>query len=120
MQRSSPRSHEPFVWSLFAAGGMVGALVLPALVFVLWIASPLGWLELGSPDRLATILLHPVGRVVVFGVVMLCVFHAAHRLRYTLYDGLQLYHLNPLIAALTYGLATALTLVAAALLLVAG
>jgi fumarate reductase subunit D len=113
------RSREPFVWSLFAAGGMVAALVMPALVFVLWVGAPLGWVD-PAPERMAAVLLHPLGRVLVFGIVTLCVFHAAHRLRYTLYDGLQLYHLNPLIAVLTYGLATALTLVAAALLLVAG
>jgi fumarate reductase subunit D len=114
------RSREPLMWSLFAAGGMVAALVLPALVFALWVAAPLGWIDPGSPDRLAGLFLSPVARVVLFGVITLCIFHAAHRLRYALYDGLQLYHLNPLIAALTYGLATALTLVAAMLLALAG
>jgi fumarate reductase subunit D len=115
-----PRSREPFMWSLFAAGGMVAALLLPATIFVLWIAAPLGWVDLGSPDRLAGILLGPVGRVVLFGVITLCLFHAAHRLRYTLYDGLQLYHLNMLIAVLTYGLATALTVLALLVLALAG
>jgi fumarate reductase subunit D len=114
------RSREPLMWSLFAAGGMVAALVLPALIFALWVAAPLGWIDLGTPDRLADLLLGPVARVVLFGVFTLCIFHAAHRLRYALYDGLQLYHLNPLIATLTYGLATALTLVAATLLALAG
>jgi fumarate reductase subunit D len=113
------RSREPLAWSLFAAGGMVAALVMPALVFGLWIAAPLGWLDPGGPERLGRLLLHPLARLVVFGVFTLCVFHAAHRLRYTLYDGLQLYHLNPLIAALTYGLALALTLAAAIVLVVA-
>ena len=40
---------------------------------------------------------------------MLSFFHWAHRFRFTLYDGLQLYHLNQLIAVLTYGLATLMT-----------
>lgn len=114
-----PRSREPLMWSMFAAGGMVAALVMPALIFVLWVAGPLGWIDLGSPERLAGLRLHPLARAVVFGIFTVCIFHAAHRLRYALYDGLQLYHLNPLIAALTYGLATALTLVAATLLLLA-
>lgn len=114
------RSREPLMWSMFAAGGMVAAMVMPALIFALWVAAPLGWIDLGSPARLAGLLLHPLARAVVFGIFTLCIFHAAHRLRYALYDGLQLYHLNPLIAALTYGLATALTLVAAALLVLAG
>ena len=30
-------------------------------------------------------------------------FHAAHRFRYTLYDGLQIKHLNEIIALLCYG-----------------
>jgi fumarate reductase subunit D len=114
------RSREPLMWSLFAGGGMVAALVMPALVFALWVAEPLGWIGLGPPDRLARLLLHPLARAAIFGIVTLCSFHAAHRLRYALYDGLQLYHLNPLIAALTYGLATAFTLVAATVLVLAG
>jgi fumarate reductase subunit D len=32
-------------------------------------------------------------------------FHWAHRFRYTLYDGLQLYHLTVFIAVLCYGAA---------------
>jgi fumarate reductase subunit D len=39
----------------------------------------------------------------------LALYHWAHRFRYTLYDGLQLYHLNQLIAVLTYGVATVLS-----------
>jgi len=34
---------------------------------------------------------------------VLSLFHAAHRLRYTLYDGQQIQHLNELIALLCYG-----------------
>jgi fumarate reductase subunit D len=113
-----PRSHEPLVWSLFAVGGTVGAMVLPAVVFVLWVGAPLGWVERVDPERMAALLLHPLARLVVFGIFTFCVFHAAHRFRYTLHDGLQLHHLNPLIAVLTYGLATALTLAAAVALVV--
>ena len=51
-------------------------------------------------------------------VIALSLYHWAHRFRYTLYDGLQLYHLNLLIATLTYGVATLLTLAAAGVVLV--
>lgn len=106
-----PRSGEPYLWALFSAGGMAGALMLPAIALLLWVVAPLGWIELGY-DGLATLFLHPVTRVVLFGLITASLFHAAHRFRYTLYDGLQLYHLNALIAVLTYGLATAFTVVA--------
>jgi len=36
------RSKEPLVWALFSSGGMLAALVLPALTFVLWFGIPLG------------------------------------------------------------------------------
>jgi fumarate reductase subunit D len=107
------RSREPGVWALFSAGGMIAALVLPAAVLLLWVAPALGWVDPLSYDAALGLFGHPVTRIALFGIVVLSLFHAAHRLRYTLYDGLQLYHLNPLIATLTYGLATALSLMAA-------
>lgn len=107
-----PRSKEPYLWALFSGGGMAAALMLPAIALLLWVAAPLGWIELGH-DALATLFLHPITRVVLFGLITASLFHAAHRFRYTLYDGLQLYHLNALIAVLTYGLATALTVATA-------
>ena len=59
---------------------------------------------------------HPLARLFLLVLVTLCLFHWAHRFRYTLYDGLQLYHLNLLIATITYGIATLLTVAAAYLL----
>ncbi len=47
------------------------------------------------------------------GLVALPLFHWAHRFRYTLYDGLQLYHLVNFITALCYGAALAGTAAAA-------
>lgn len=106
------RSREPFLWALFGAGGMAAALFLPALVFVLWIAVPLGWVEAASRADLLELVGNPLVRLFLFALVTLCLFHWAHRFRFTLYDGLQLHHLNQLIAVLTYGVATASTIVA--------
>jgi len=47
--------------------------------------------------QLLTIISHPLTRVVLFAVCSLSLFHWAHRFRYTLYDGLQIKHLNELI-----------------------
>ncbi len=110
------RSNEPFFWSLFSSGGMLTALVLPALVFVLWIAAPLGWLTPPSHQDLASLLGQPLVRAGVFLLLFLAAFHWAHRFRFTLYDGLQLGHLFGLIATICYGGAVLLTLVAAYLL----
>jgi fumarate reductase subunit D len=110
------RSREPFLWALFSSGGMMAALFLPAIVLLLWIAAPLGWVGAPSHDELLRFVRHPLVRIFLFVFISLSLFHWAHRFRYTLYDGLQLYHLNTLIAVLTYGMATALTLLAAVLL----
>jgi fumarate reductase subunit D len=108
-----PRSREPFLWALFSGGGMASALLLPALVATLFVAVPLGWIAVPSHASVGAILTHPLGRLGVLALVILFSFHWAHRFRYTLYDGLQLYHLNRLIALATYGIAIALSLVAA-------
>ncbi len=107
------RSREPFLWAMFSGGGMISALFLPALILLLWVAHPLGWADVASYDQLAGWVGNPLVRLVLFGFITLFLFHWAHRFRYTLYDGLQLYHLNELIAVITYGLATVMTLVTA-------
>lgn len=105
------RSKEPFLWALFSSGGMLTAFLLPALVLVLWIAAPLGWVDLADTfESFAQLARQPIIRVGLTVLIVLALFHWAHRFRYTLYDGLQLYHLNRLIAVLTYGAASVLSL----------
>lgn len=108
---------EAYLWALFSSGGMLAALLLPALFFVLFLAEPLGIVGAPPHSNALELVIHPVTRLLLFGLVALCLFHWAHRFRYTLYDGLQLYHLNTVIAVLTYGTAALLTLGAAVLLL---
>ena len=59
---------------------------------------------------------HPITRLALIGVSMLALFHWAHRFRYTLYDGLQIKHLNELVAVLCYGVAIVGSLAAAYLM----
>ncbi len=108
----SRRSNEAGLWLLFSSGGMLAALLLPAMVFLLWVAPALGWTPSPEYGNLVGLARHPVVRLLLFALISLSLFHWAHRFRYTLYDGLQLYHLNHLIAVVTYGLATVLSLVA--------
>ena len=107
------RNIEPFWWGLFGAGGAVAALFIPVLLFLNGLAVPMGWVEAPRYANLLTLVIHPLTRVFVFVVVSFSLFHWAHRFRFTLYDGLQLKHLNELIAVLCYGSAIVGTLVAA-------
>ena len=109
-------SSEGFFWTLFSAGGVVAALLIPVHLFLFALAFPLGLL--GAPDhqKLATVVSHPLTRIYLFVLCSLPLFHWAHRFRYTLYDGLQIKHLNEVIFFLCYGGALVGTAVAAYLL----
>jgi fumarate reductase subunit D len=97
------RSAEPLLWMLFSAGGVVAALVLPMVLFLFGVAFPLGWLTPPPVAHLAAVIGHPLTRLVLVVVCTLSFIHAAHRFRYTLYDGLQIKHLNEMITLLCYG-----------------
>lgn len=80
------KSSKPLVWGLFAAGGTVAAFVTPALI-VLTLLAALGH----TPDLLAYGKLRALaagwtGKAVLFGIIFLSLWHAAHRLRTTLHD----------------------------------
>ena len=105
------KTTEPFWWALFSAGGMLAALFIPIHIFLLGLAIPLGWVEAPRYEDLLALVRHPLTRLYLFGLISLCLFHWAHRFRFTLYDGLQLKHLNQLIAVLCYGSAIVGTLV---------
>ena len=58
-----------------------------------------------EPDysQLHAVVSHWLTRLVLLGLLVLMLFHWAHRFRYTLYDGLQLRSLEAPIAVLCYG-----------------
>jgi succinate dehydrogenase subunit D len=110
------RHPEPLLWMLFSAGGVVSAMLMPVLLLLFGVAFPLGWIAPPSHAQMAAVLANPLTRLVLFGLCMLSLFHWAHRFRHTLYDGLQIKHLNEVVAVLSYGAAIAGTGVAAYLL----
>ena len=110
------RSNEPFVWALFSAGGVVAALLLPIHVLLFGLAFPLGLLEAPSYEKLMLLARLPLTSIYLFVLCSLPLFHWAHRFRYTLYDGLQVKHLNEVINVLCYGGAVVGTVLAASLL----
>jgi fumarate reductase subunit D len=97
------RSNEPLLWLLFSAGGVVAAMLIPIHLFLFGLASPLGWLSSPSYHGLLELVRHPFTRLYLFVLCTLSLFHWAHRFRYTLYDGLQIKHLNELINTFCYG-----------------
>ena len=110
------RSNEPFLWSLFSAGGVAAAFLLPALLFLYGLAFPLGWLPPPSYQKTLELIQHPLARLVLFFLCFLSLFHWAHRFRFILNDGLQIKHLNTPVTLFCYGGATVGTIVAGYLL----
>jgi fumarate reductase subunit D len=107
------RSAEPVLWILFSAGGVLSALLLPAIAVLFALAFPLGWLAPGEHAPLLAVLRNPLTRLALLVLCVLSLFHWAHRFRYTLYDGLQIKHLNELVTLFCYGGAVAGSLWAA-------
>jgi fumarate reductase subunit D len=111
------KSNKPIIWSLFAGGGMFSAFVTPIMVFATGIAVPLGLLsaEALSYERVLALVQNPFGKLVLFVVVFLPLWHAAHRLRATLHDlGVSA---GPLVATACYGSAGVGSIAAALILL---
>jgi fumarate reductase subunit D len=96
------RRLEPLLWLAFSGGGVVSAVFLPVLVLLFGLAIPLGWIR---PDYsyLHAIFSFWLTRLVMLGLIVLMLFHWAHRFRYTLHDGLQLRRLEAPLAVLCYG-----------------
>lgn len=94
---------EPLLWTLFSAGGVVAAFLMPVHLFLTGLAIPLGLLKSPDYETIHSLVRMPLTRVYLFVLCSLPLFHWAHRFRYTLYDGLQIKHLNELINVFCYG-----------------
>jgi fumarate reductase subunit D len=113
------RTAEPFIWLLFSGGGVAAALALPVLLFLFGLALPLDWISPPDHAELLGLLRNPLTRLVLLGICVLALVHAAHRFRFTVQDGLQLRRYDGLIATACYGGALVGAAFAAYLLLVA-
>jgi fumarate reductase subunit D len=99
---------ETIWWSLFAAGGVVAALLVPALIFITGIALPFlsaGAFENVAPPSYGTLnslAFSLLGKLVLCVTISLSLIHCAHRLVHTSKD-LGLHAAHALIAFLFYG-----------------
>lgn len=102
------KSNEPFLWTLFGAGGMIAALFLPVTILLTSVGVVTG---LVSEEKLWAAVTHPVGRIYLFMIIALPLFHWAHRFRFTLKD-IGFKAMDDLLAWLCYGFALAGTIAA--------
>ncbi len=112
------RSNEPVFWSLFGAGGVVVAFILPVLIFISGLAIPLGILpsEVMAYDRILVFAGSWTGKLFILVVISLSLWHAMHRIFLGLHD-LGIKRGRAFFRWLCYGIALAGTLVSLALLL---
>ncbi len=76
-------SHKALIWLPFAAGGMLAAFVLPIMIVL-----TTGFLFPGalSYERAYAFADNWIGKLILLGVILLPLWHAAHRLRITAHD----------------------------------
>src|SRR5579864_6849700 len=99
------RSNDGFFWTLFSAGGVVSAFLLPIHVLLFGLIFPLGLLPAPSYALLVGLASLPLVKIYLFVLCSLPLFHWAHRFRFTLYDGLQIKHITEVIFVFCYGTA---------------
>ncbi len=114
------RSHEALGWSLFAAGGVVAALFIPAMIAVTGIAGAVGWDAISGAlshggNGVGDLLRHAPVRALIGLVVALAAVFSVHRIRHLLID-LHVPVPHVLLAVVSYAGALAITLLAAVFL----
>jgi succinate dehydrogenase subunit D len=103
-----PSRTEPMLWSLFMAGGGIAAFLFPVHIVILGIALGAGWLgDALSYDRIFDLVRNPLIKIYLGAVVALPLYHAAHRIRFTLHHEIGIHGGKRLVAAACYGSAIA-------------
>ncbi|GAA2204764.1 hypothetical protein GCM10009850_005280 [Nonomuraea monospora] len=81
----------------------MAALVLPVLVLLFGVLMPLGIVDWPTAEHLRGLLSNVLVRLALVVIVVLCLFHAAHRIRHTSEELLGIARFDLLIALLCYG-----------------
>ncbi|QLH39625.1 MAG: fumarate reductase subunit D [Defluviicoccus sp.] len=110
------RSAKAVPWFLFAAGGTITAFVLPVMLFVTNIGPALGLFhDAMSYETLSSFLSWWIVKLALLGIIVLGLWHSAHRLRSCAHDfGIRA---DAGVAVVLYGLATIGTLATIVVLL---
>lgn len=80
------KSNKPIFWSLFAGGGTLAAFLAPVLALLFLLVAMGHAPVLFSYTNLHAFAAGWFGKVFLFGVITLFLWHAAHRLRVTVHD----------------------------------
>jgi fumarate reductase subunit D len=115
-QDLKPAYGHGFWWFMFGNGGAIAAILLPVTILVVGVLGPLGvpnWTE--DAKHFAWTLSNPLVKLFLLVLVFFTLIHAAHRLRYTLYD-LGVRGSVKALEWICYGAAIAGTVIAAVLL----
>jgi len=82
-----PAYGHAFWWFLFGNGGAIAAVFLPVVILVAGVLGPLGvknWME--DANHFGWTLGNPIIKLFFIVLCFLTFVHAAHRMRYTLFD----------------------------------
>lgn len=87
-EKTYTRSHEPIVWGLFGAGGMLTALITPVMIFITGLLVPLGVIdsESFSYQKIAGFATTWYGALIILVLVALPLWHTLHRIFHALHD----------------------------------
>ncbi len=110
------RSNEPLVWSMFGAGGMAAAFLLPAIIIACGLMLPFELLATDAMtySRVMAFSSHLIGKLCWLTVIALPLWHAMHRIYHGLHDfkvGARMFFF-----CLCYGFALLVSLLTALLL----
>ncbi len=110
------RSHEPIAWSLFGAGGMVVAFIIPVLAIITGFI----FTQSGDNDSYTLVmgwLQNWIGKTALFLIISTTLYHTVHRIYHALHD-LHIKGNEWFMLVLFYGTATVLSVVCAAWLFI--
>lgn len=79
---------EPLIWFLFGQGIMIGSILMTAWLLVVGVLAPLGIVppEALAYERAHMLASHPVGRLLLLGILALPLWKGAHHVRHFFID----------------------------------